>query len=99
MYIHSVSWRWAGGLCGAVGRRRFAVPRHVEGQHAEAPGDLGVGEQMAELAIVGAGGVQADQWYPLTGLLEVEAMGDAVDIGPHVATDHGIELGRHDRSV
>ena len=79
----------------AVGRRRLAVPRHVEGQHPEALRDLGVGQQMAVLPVVGAGGVQADQRDPLAGLLEVEAVRDAVDLHPQVAADHRLERGRH----
>ncbi len=79
----------------AVRRGRLAVPRHVEGQHAEAPGDLGVGQQVTVLAIVGAGGVKADEGDAFSGLLEIEAMGNAFDLGPQIAADHRIELGRH----
>ena len=36
--------------------------------------DLGIGQQMAVLAVVGAGGVQADQRDALAGLLEIDAV-------------------------
>ena len=71
----------------ADGRQRLAVPRHVEGEHAEVPRDLGVVQQVAPLAIVGAGGVQAHERDALPGFLDVEAMGAAAEVEPEVATD------------
>ena len=64
----------------AGGRQRLAVPRHVEGQHAEVPRDLRVVQQVAELAAVGARGVQAHERDALPGLLEVEAMRPACSV-------------------
>ena len=77
------------------GRCRLAVPGHVEGQHAVAAGDFRVCQQVAELAVVGAGRVQADEGNALSRFLEIDAMRHAVDIEPHVPADHGIENGRH----
>ena len=83
----------------AVGWRRLAVPGHVEREHAIAPGDLGIGEQVAELPAVGASGVQADQGNAAAcrgaGFLEIEAMGNALDFEPDVAADHRIKSRCH----
>src|SRR5262249_40650072 len=47
--------------------------------------------QVAELAAVGAGGVQADQRNPLPRLLEIDAMGAATQLQPQVAANNGFE--------
>src|SRR5215212_4128975 len=56
---------------------------------------------MTVLAIVRSRRMQADQRYaaPLlrAGLLEIDAMIDAVDLEPQVAADHGVERRRHDQ--
>ena len=44
-----------------IGRVGTAVKRQVEGEHAEAVGNLGIVQHMPELPAVGAGGMQADQ--------------------------------------
>jgi len=59
----------------------LAVPGHVEGEHAEAPGDGLVVQKRAELAAVGARGVETDQRDLLSGLLEVEALGPGPERG------------------
>ncbi len=55
------------------------MPRQVEGDDAEAPGDLAIVQQRTVLPAVGAGGVQADQRNAFTGFLEIEAMRTAVE--------------------
>src|SRR5690606_33668282 len=75
------------------GRIRLAVPRHVEGDHAIVRRDRLVAHQVAELAPVGAGGVQADQRDALPRLLEVHAAGLAEDLHGQVAPDDRLERG------
>ncbi len=56
----------------AIGRRGFAVPRHVEHDDAVVVGDARIVEQPAILPAVGARGVQAEQRNALAGFLDVE---------------------------
>ena len=67
---------------------------HVEGDDAEAPADLGIVEEMAELPAVGAGGVQAQQRRAAARLLDEDAVRPAVDVDGGVAAEDGFEL-RH----
>jgi hypothetical protein len=79
----------------AHGRKRLAVPRHVEGEHAEVARDRLVEHQVAELAAVGAGGVQADERDALPGFLEVDAVGTAAERQVDVAADDRLDLRHH----
>ena len=88
-------------LLPAGGRGRLPVPRHVEGDDAVMPRDFGIVQHGAELAPVGAGGVEAKEGDPLSGLLEVEPVrltverqvsvtaGDRLDPRGHRASRRG----------
>ena len=54
---------------------------------------LGVVEEAAVLAAVGAGGVQADERDARAGLLEIDAVRLALDVDAQVAADGGLEVG------
>jgi hypothetical protein len=82
-------------LVPSFGRTRLAVPRQVEGQHAEVRGDRRIGHQVAELPSVGAGCVEAEERDPLSRVLEVHAVLFAAERQMHVAADDGIDLGGH----
>ena len=83
----------------AIGRRRLAVPGHVERQHAEAPGDFRIGQQVAVLAVVGARRMQANKRNAAPRFFEIETMSDAFYVGSQVTAGHGVELGCHVRPL
>src|SRR3546814_160301 len=71
----------------AFGRRRLAVPGHVEGDHAEVPGHVRIIEHAAELAAVGAGRVQAEQRDAAAGFLDIQPVRPPADVTAEVAAD------------
>src|SRR5262245_15584314 len=73
------------------------MPWQVEGDDAEAAGDLAVVQERAVLPAVGAGGVQAKEGNALSRFLEVQALRAARHIEPQVAADDRLERGRADR--
>src|SRR5215470_13917046 len=75
----------------ALGRKRLAVPRHVEGEQAKVPGDLLVRHQVAELTSVGAGRVQANERNALPRFLEIETVRAAVEREPQIAAGDRLE--------
>ena len=79
----------------ALGRRRLAVPRHVEHDDAVVVGDALVVEQAAILPAVGAGGVQAEQRNALAGLLDVEPVRAAEQIEVQIAAGDRLEARAH----
>src|SRR5262249_43618253 len=82
----------------AFGRRRLAMPRHVEGENAKVPGDVLVHHQVAELAPIRPRSVQADERNPLPGLLEVDSVRAAAQLEPQVAAGDRLErAGGHGR--
>ena len=79
----------------ALGRRRFAVPGHIEGEHAIVSGNLLIQHQVAELPPVGAGRVQAEEGNALARLLEIDPVRTAVERERHVTAHDGLELRGH----
>ena len=79
----------------AVGRRRFAVPGHIEGDDAEVVGDARVVQYAAVLPGVGAGGVQAKEWNAGAGLLDVEAVSAVEQLQVEVAADDRLVTRAH----
>ena len=79
----------------ALGRRGFAVPRHVEHDDAIVVGDALVVEQAAILPPVGARGVQAKQRNALARLLDVEPVRPAEQVEVEIAADDGLEARAH----
>src|SRR5215468_6358658 len=73
----------------------FAVPGHIEGEHAKMACDVLVQHQVAELTAVGAGGVQADERDAFARFLEIEPVRTPVQIELHVPADNRLE--NHDR--
>ncbi len=51
--------------------------------------------EMAELAAIGAGGVQAEQRNSFAGFLEIDPMHPATEGQVHIAADDGIDRGGH----
>ena len=76
----------------AGGRAGFAVARHVEGDAAEAAGDVGVVQQVPPLAAVAAGGVQQQQRHALAGFLDIDPVRPALDV--HAQVTAGDRLDR-----
>src|SRR5204863_9748056 len=76
-------------------RVRAAVKRHVERDHAVRRSNGRVVEQMSILAAVGAGGVETQQWNPLTRLFHEDAMRASGDLDIEISADDGPEGGRH----
>jgi hypothetical protein len=60
---------------------------------AEPAGDLGVIEDVAELAAVGAGRVQADQRPPRPRLLVEDAVAAPAAVQVEIAADHRLKIG------
>src|SRR5262245_61710365 len=79
----------------ALGRQRFAVPGHVEGEHAIVPVNVLIQHQVAELPPVGAGRVQAEEGDALARLLEIDPVRTAVELERQVAANDGLELRGH----
>src|SRR5262249_923635 len=77
---------------------RLAVPGHVECEKAKMPGDLLVGHQMAKLAAIGAGGVQANERDPPPSFLEVNAVRAAAELQREVAADDRLQGRGHQRA-
>lgn len=51
------------------------MPGHVDGEHPEPARHLRVGQQVTELAAIGAGGVQADEGNAFSRFLEIKPVG------------------------
>ncbi len=79
----------------ADGRQRFAVPRHVEHDDAVVSRDHRVVEEVAELAAIGARGVQADERDATPGFLDVESVRTARQREMAIAADDRLEGGFH----
>jgi len=75
------------------GRRRLAVPGHVERDHAVARQHFGVVHHSAPLPRVGPRGVQAQQRDALPGLLHIDAVRHALDGQPQITAGDGLENG------
>src|SRR5690242_15674095 len=71
--------------------RGFAVPRQVEGNHAEALRDFLVVEQRAILASVRTRRVQAEEWNALARFLDIDALWPAMDVHAQIAAGCGLE--------
>ncbi len=68
-------------------RQQFAVIGKVGGDHAEARSDFAIFQQMPILAAVGAGGVLAYERNTPAGLLEIDAILDAVELDVNVTAN------------
>src|ERR1700761_7744878 len=79
----------------ARGRRGFAVPGHVEGDHAVARGDALVIHQRPVLTAVAARGVQAEQRRALARFLDIKPVRLAEDVEMHVTAGDGLESHAH----
>ena len=79
----------------AFGRQRLAVPGHVEHDDAKVLRDGIVVEDVAKLAAIGASRVQADQRDAAPRLLDVKPVRAPGERQIEIATDDGLEVGRH----
>ena len=81
------------GLLPACGRIRLAVPGQIEGDDAIVARHRFVAHQVAELPRVGAGGMQAEQRYALSRLLEIDPAVLAQDRHADIAPDDRFQCG------
>src|SRR5665213_679846 len=72
--------------------RATSVVGQVERNHPESVGDFRVVHDMAELAGIVAGGVQAQQWNSAAGFLDENPMLFAADIDRQISSDDGLEI-------
>ena len=69
--------------------------RHVERDHADPAGDVGIIENMAPLPAVGPGRVQAQERHPFASLFVVDTILDARMFNPDIAAANSLKPRHH----
>ena len=81
--LHQVEVLW---------RKRLAMPRHVERDHAEIVVVVRIANLMTVLAAIGAGRVEANHWHAFAALFVIGAICLALALNVNVAANNWIML-------